>query len=217
MHWWLPRPGARILRIEAEAEALISELGIHAYDEARRKESEASSDEIARDWNQVAKLIAARTSLSVDAAAPNSEPAAAQCRANSESSPLDIPNSVVSARPQKFRIQMTSAARGGEPFILKEVGVEAVDISAAIVAAANLTMPPKTLGLRILDREGRELFARRKADPNLTAISQLNRRGPLKIVARVRRLFAPNGARLSFSGFESWARWLSALSTKSEC
>ena len=120
MRWWLPRPGARIIRIEAEAEALISELGIHAYDEARRKESEASSDEIARDWNQVAELIAARTSLSVDAAAPNNEPAAAQCRANSESSPLNLLNSVVSARPQQFRIQMTSAACGGEPFILKE-------------------------------------------------------------------------------------------------
>jgi hypothetical protein len=101
---------------------------------------------------------------------------------------------------------MTSAARGGEPFILKEVGVEAADISAAIVAAANLTMPPKTRGLRILDREGRELFARRKADPSLTAISQLDRRAPLNIGARVRHLFAPNGVRLSFSGSESWAR-----------
>jgi hypothetical protein len=208
MHWWLPRPGARIIRIEteAEAEALISELGIHAYDEARRKESEASSDEIARDWNQVAQLIAARTSLSVDAAAPNSEPAAAQCRANSESSPLDILNSAVPARPQKFRIQMTSAARGGEPVILKEAGVEAADISAAIVAAANLTMPPTTRGLRILDREGREVFARRKADPRLTAINQLDRRAPFNSVARVRRLFAPNGARFSFSRSESWAR-----------
>ena len=207
MHWWLPRPGARIIRIEAEAEALISELGIHAYDEARRKESEASSDEIARDWKQVAQLVAARTSLSMDAAAPNSEPAAAQCRANSESSPLDILNSVVPARPQKFRIQLTSVARGGQPFILKEVGVEAADISAAIVAAANVTMPPKTSGLRILDREGREVFARRKADPTLTAISPPDRHAPLNIGARVRRLFE-RGPRLSLSRPERWARSL---------
>jgi hypothetical protein len=103
---------------------------------------------------------------------------------------------------------MTSAARGGEPFVLKEVIVEAADISAAIVAAANLTMPPKTRGLRILDREGREVFARRKADPSLTAISQLDRRVPPIIVARVRRLFAPNGARLSFSRSETWGRLL---------
>ena len=59
MHWWLP---ARIVRIEAEAEALISELGIHAYDEARRKECEASSDAIARDWKRVAQVVAERTS-----------------------------------------------------------------------------------------------------------------------------------------------------------
>jgi hypothetical protein len=90
---------------------------------------------------------------------------------------------------------------------LKEVGVEVADISAAIVAAANLTMPPKTSGLRILDREGREVFARRKADPRLTAITQLDQRAPLNIGARV-RLFAPSGARLSFSGFENWARSL---------
>jgi hypothetical protein len=103
---------------------------------------------------------------------------------------------------------LVSAARGGEPCILKEVGVEVPDISAAIVAAANLTMPPKTSGLRILDREGREVFARWKADPTPTAISQLDRRAPLAVVARVRRRFAPNGARFSFSGFESGARSL---------
>lgn len=208
MHWWLPRPGARIVRIEAEAEALISELGIHAYDDARRKECEASSDAIARDWKRVAQVVAERTSLSVDAAAANSKPTAAQCRPNSEPSPLDLLNSVVPARPQKFRVQLTSAARGGEPFILKEVGVEVADISAAIVAAANLTMPPMTSGLRILDREGREVFARRKADPRLTAIGQLDRQAPVNIVRRVQRLFAANGARLSFSGPERWARSL---------
>jgi hypothetical protein len=103
---------------------------------------------------------------------------------------------------------LVSATRGGEPCILKEVGVEVPDISAAIVAAATLTMPPKTSGLRILDREGRKVFARWKADPTLTAISQLDRRAPLNIVARVRRLFAPDGARFSFSRSEQWARLL---------
>ena len=37
------------------------------------------------------------------------------------------------------------------------------DTSAAIVAAANTEWPPQTIGLRILDREGREVFAREKA------------------------------------------------------
>jgi hypothetical protein len=47
--------------------------------------------------------------------------------------------------------------------MLKEVGLEAADVSGAIVAAATLSFPPKTIGLRILDRDGREVFARRKA------------------------------------------------------
>ena len=37
-------------------------------------------------------------------------------------------------------------------------------MSAAIVAAANIAWPPRTIGLRILDNEGREVFARQKAD-----------------------------------------------------
>jgi hypothetical protein len=49
MLWWLPRPRARIKRLDAQAEALICELGVDAYAEARRKEFEASSDRIAGD------------------------------------------------------------------------------------------------------------------------------------------------------------------------
>jgi hypothetical protein len=45
---------------------------------------------------------------------------------------------------------------------LKEVGLEAADMPAAIVAAASLTFPPMTNGLRIIDREGRVVFARQK-------------------------------------------------------
>jgi hypothetical protein len=37
-------------------------------------------------------------------------------------------------------------------------------VSAAIVAAAGLKWPPRTIGLRILDREGREVFGRQKAN-----------------------------------------------------
>jgi hypothetical protein len=36
--------------------------------------------------------------------------------------------------------------------------------SSAIIAAANLEWPSRTIGLRILDREGREVFGRQKAD-----------------------------------------------------
>jgi hypothetical protein len=46
---------------------------------------------------------------------------------------------------------------------LTEKHIQAADASAAIVAAANTEWPPQTIGLRILDREGREVFAREKA------------------------------------------------------
>ncbi len=55
---WLPRRRARIESIAAEAEALVRDLGEDAYNEARRREHEASSDEIARDWGFVALAVA---------------------------------------------------------------------------------------------------------------------------------------------------------------
>ena len=48
-------------RIEAEAEALIRDLGDRAYSEARLREREASSGEIARDWSRIALAVARKT------------------------------------------------------------------------------------------------------------------------------------------------------------
>ena len=61
MNTWAPSKRARIERIDAEAEALIRDLGDQAYHEARRREHEASSDAIAEDWALVAKAIARKT------------------------------------------------------------------------------------------------------------------------------------------------------------
>jgi hypothetical protein len=47
---WLRRRRARGERIEAEAEALIHELGDYAYSEARQRERDASSIAMAREW-----------------------------------------------------------------------------------------------------------------------------------------------------------------------
>ena len=52
--------------------------------------------------------------------------------------------------------------------ILSEVEIQALDVSAAVVAAANLAFPRKTVALRILDREGQEVFERHKADLPIT-------------------------------------------------
>ena len=61
MSTWAPSKRARMERVEAEAEALIRDLGDQAYHEARRREHEASSDAIAEDWALVARTIARKT------------------------------------------------------------------------------------------------------------------------------------------------------------
>ena len=61
MTTWAPSKRARSERIEAEAEGLIRDLGDQAYQEARRREHEASSDATAEDWALVAKAIARKT------------------------------------------------------------------------------------------------------------------------------------------------------------
>ena len=54
---WLRRRGETAERIDAEADALIGELGVEAYAEARRSEYEFSDDAIALRWNQVALAV----------------------------------------------------------------------------------------------------------------------------------------------------------------
>jgi hypothetical protein len=49
------------LAVSSAAEALISDLGGEAYAVARRRVEEASSDRLARDWSEVALVIARKT------------------------------------------------------------------------------------------------------------------------------------------------------------
>jgi hypothetical protein len=142
-------------------------------------EHEASSDTIARDWARVAMVVAKRTGLDVvhramrdaDVELENESVASWALRSSFEPSLLDHLNSSVFARSQQFRVQFVGAARGREPLLLKEVGIEAADMSAAVVAAASLVLPPKTNGLHILDREGRVVFARERTNPRLQSLS----------------------------------------------
>jgi hypothetical protein len=53
---WLPRRHTR--EIDAEAETLIRDFGEVVYSEAGRRENEASSHAIARDWGSVALAVA---------------------------------------------------------------------------------------------------------------------------------------------------------------
>jgi hypothetical protein len=164
-------------RIDAEAEALILELGDCAYQEARRREHEASSDAIAEDWALIAKAIARKTGSRVGLNLSTQlemntffvldrEPDAPR-KARSLPDPTPEPERPSEAddvpTPQPFRIQFMGAGTDSTPSLLREDQIRASDVSAAIIAAAIAAWPPNTIALRILDREGHEVFGRQKA------------------------------------------------------
>ena len=177
MTTWAPSKRARSERIEAEAEALIRDLGDRAYQEARRREHEASSDAIAEDWALVAKAIARKTGSRVGlnlstqlemntffvldrepgVAAQGSTPSGARAEPERQPKAAGVPT------PQPFRIQFMGAGTDSTPSVLREDEIRASDVSAAIIAAAIAAWPPHTIALRILDREGHEVFGRQKA------------------------------------------------------
>ena len=171
---WLPRRRARMESIESEAEALVHDLGEAAYDEARRREHEASSDEIARDWGfvavAVARLIGRRRDvdplvrLAMNAVLLPDREETASRKPRSVSGPADEATDVLAAAMRPFRIQFVGAAPDRGPTTLTEVEIQAANVSSAIVAAANVPWPSRTIALRILDGEGREVFGRRKGE-----------------------------------------------------
>ena len=174
---WLPRRHARI-EIEAEAEALIRDFGEVAYSEACRREHEAGSHTIARDWGLIGKRtdVDPLVRLAMNAVlVPDREDAAPRRRRSLPGLTPRKPRSHPELTPEAeltrataptthtFRIQFVGAAPDRGPTTLREVEIQVPDVSAAIVAAANIAWPPRTIGLRILDDKGREVFKRQKA------------------------------------------------------
>ena len=78
----------------------------------------------------------------------------------------DEPKSTLALKP--FRLQYISSAPDRRPSLVTEVEIQASDASAAIVAAAKIAMPPRTIGLRILDSECHEVFSRRRGESRPT-------------------------------------------------
>jgi hypothetical protein len=150
---WLLWQLEKIERIRSAARALMSEFGDEAYAEARRRERAANRDEMARDWRRVALVVARRTCRRVGLDPAISEPLAE----------LDLPSRIVSEQPRTFRIQFVCGTVDRGPTNLTEKQIHVADTPAAIIAAANIKWPPQTIGVRILDREGHEVFARQKA------------------------------------------------------
>ena len=166
---WLRRRRQTAERIDAEADALIGELGVEAYAEARRREYESSGDAIALRWNQVALAVAHKTGkrIGLDTStrmAMNAvfAPERAYPRKPQPFSQADELKGILALKP--FRLQFISLAPDCGPSVVTELEMQASDASGAIVAAAKIAMPPRTIGLRILDSEGREVFSRRRGD-----------------------------------------------------
>ena len=168
---WLRRRRETAERIDAEADALIGELGVEAYAEARRREYESSGDAIALWWNRVALAVAHKTGerIGLDTStrmamnavfAPDREHAGD--RKPQPFSRVDELKGTLALKP--FRLQFISSAPDRGPSIVTEVEIQASDASGAIVVAAKIAMPPRTIGLRILDSEGHEVFSRRRGD-----------------------------------------------------
>ena len=149
---WLLWQLERTERIRAAAGALMDEFGDEAYAEARRREREARRDETAGAWRRVALVVARWTPRRIgpDAAPPTLlEP--------------NLPTDIVSEQSRTFRIQFVCGTADEGPTNLTEKQIQVADAPAAIIAAANIKWPPQTIGVRILDREGHEVFARQKA------------------------------------------------------
>jgi hypothetical protein len=171
MFSWLRRHRETAERIDAAADALIGEFGVGAYAEARRREYESSNDLSALGWGQVALAVGRKfgkrtgldtsTRMAMNAVfAPDREYTGG--REPETFSQVDELKSALAVHP--FRLQFISSAPDRGPSTVTEVEIQASDAAAAIVAAANVAFPRLTIGLRILDSEGREVFSRQRGD-----------------------------------------------------
>ena len=160
--------------LESDANRLIASFRLRAYSEARRRQRQAGAYEAAAHWGQVAGLIARRagerrgdessTRTELDVACRGEALGARPPVRFFEVDPLDELERVLAARPQRFRLQFFGVGADHGPAVLTETEIQAADASGAIREAIAANWPPRAVGLRLLDLEGREIFERLKAD-----------------------------------------------------
>jgi hypothetical protein len=165
---WLRRRRERIEHIEAEAEALVDELGFGAYAEARLRERDANDFSELRYWSQVTLAIARKVGkrVALDSATRMTISADfARMLETTGQHDQGRPQleSAGSLRPEKaqassFRLQFLGASADGSWAVLAVVEVRALDVSAAIREAARIAWPPRAIGFRLIDRQGHEVF-----------------------------------------------------------
>jgi hypothetical protein len=160
---------------EADADRLIATFRLRAYSEARRRQRQAQAAQ-AVHWGEVARLIARRMDERRDNQPPSSPKRDLHLADRGENAPapwpirffevdpLDELERVLAVKPQCFRLQFFGVGPDLEPAVLTETEFQAADASGAIYTAVEATWPPRAVGLRVLDLDGREIFERLKAD-----------------------------------------------------
>jgi hypothetical protein len=135
---------------ESDADRLIASFRLRAYSEARRRQRQAGASDGAAHWGRVASLIARRAR----------EPRADQLPMRTELAANVACGGVgLGARPP---VRLFEVDHG--PAVLTETEIQAADASGAILEATAANWPPRAVGLRLFDLEGREIFERLKAD-----------------------------------------------------
>ena len=160
--------------LESDANRLIASFRLRAYSEARRRQRQAGSSEAAAHWSQVSNVIARRageprgdessTRTELDVACRGEALGARPPVRFFEVDPLDELERILAARPQRFRLQFFGVGADHGPAVLTETEIQAADASGAIREAIAANWPPRAVGLRLLDLEGREIFERLRAD-----------------------------------------------------
>jgi hypothetical protein len=159
----------------ADADRLITTFRMRAYSEARKRQRGAAAPEVVAHWGLVANLIARRTDRShADKPSTPTELDAHAHRGRErgvrpavqffEVDPLDELERVLAVTRQRFRLQFFGVGADHGPAVLTETEIQAADASSAIREAVTANWPPRAVGLRLLDLEGREIFERLKAD-----------------------------------------------------
>jgi hypothetical protein len=158
----------------ADANQLIASFRVRAYSEARRRQREAGASEAAAHWSQVSNLIARRAGerggdkssalTELDGEVADRGGTARAAAQLFEVDPLDELERILATRPQRFRLQFFGVGADHGPAVLTETEIQAADTSGAIRDAIAANWPPRAVGLRLLDLEGREIFERLKAD-----------------------------------------------------
>jgi hypothetical protein len=161
---------------ESDADRLVASFRLRAYSEARRRQRLAGASDGAAHWGQVASLIArragerrgdepsTRTELHANVAWGGEALGVRPPVRFFEVDPLDELERILAARPQRFRLQFFGVGADHGPAVLTETEIQAADASGAIREATAANWPPRAVGLRLFDLEGREIFERLKAD-----------------------------------------------------